>query len=153
MLQIILTKCRQCESEIVFTPALESGIPKCPRCQAPVPLRSDPSIRDNGFVKNCVTCGHDTLYIQKDFNRNLGVAIVVVGSLASLFFFSRSQPLWGMLALFVSAGVDFIIYSLVGEVTVCYSCHTVYRGFPKNPEHGPFELKDLEKYGGRDPRF
>ena len=153
MSQIILTKCRRCESEIVFGPEVENGIPRCPGCQSAVPLRMDPSIRERGMVKNCITCGHDTLYIQKDFNRNLGVAIVAVGSLVSLFFFSRSQPVWGMLALFVSAGVDFIIYSLVGEVTVCYSCHTVYRGFLKNPDHGPFDLKDLEKYGGRDPRF
>jgi hypothetical protein len=151
--QIILTKCRQCESEIVFPPSLEAGIPKCGSCHAPVSLRLDPSIRENGFVRNCVACGHDTLYIQKDFNRTLGLAIVIVGSLVSLFFFRRTQPLWGMLALFASAGVDFVIYSLVGDVTVCYSCHTIYRGFLKNPEHGPFDLKDLEKYGGRDPRF
>jgi len=113
----------------------------------------DRTIDDRNYVRNCVACGHDTLYVQKDFNRNLGVAIVVLGSLVSLFFFSRSQPIYGMLALFVSAGVDFLIYSLVGEVTVCYSCHTIYRGFDKNPDHGPFDLKDLEKYGGREPRF
>jgi hypothetical protein len=153
MSQIILTKCRRCESEIVFTPGLEQGVPSCSRCKAPVALRMDPSIRQNGFVRNCVGCGHDNLYIQKDFNRTLGLAIVIVGSLISLFFFSRTQPLLGMMALFVSAGVDFIIYSLVGDVTVCYACHTIYRGFPRNPDHGPFDLKDLEKYGGRDPRF
>ena len=113
----------------------------------------DPSINAHGFVRNCVTCGHDTLYIQKDFNRNLGVALVVLGSLAALLFFSRDQPLIAFLALFISAGVDLIIYSLVGDVTVCYSCHAIYRGFTRNPDHGPFELKDLEKYGGRDPRF
>jgi hypothetical protein len=105
------------------------------------------------MVRNCAACGHDTLYIQKDFNRNLGVAIVVMGSLISLVFFSRSQPVYGMLALFASAAVDFVIYKLVGDVTVCYACHAVYRGFLKNPNHTTFDLKDLEKYGGRDPRF
>jgi hypothetical protein len=105
------------------------------------------------MVRNCVACGHDTLYIQKDFNRNLGVAIVVVGSLVCLYFFSQSQPLLAILSLFASAGLDLLIYSLVKEVTVCYSCHAIYRDFEKNPDHGPFDLKDLEKYGGRDPRF
>ena len=113
----------------------------------------DPTIEKEGYVRNCVACGHDTLYLQKDFNRGLGIAIVVVGSLVSLYFFSRSQPIYGMLALFASAGVDLLLYSLVGEVTVCYSCHAIYRGFKRNPNHGPFDLKDLEKYGGRDPRF
>jgi hypothetical protein len=113
----------------------------------------DPALEERHLVRNCVACGHDNLYVQKDFNRNLGVAIVVLGSLISLFFFSRSQPIYGMLALFVSAAVDFIIYRLVRDVTVCYACHAIYRGFERNPDHGPFDLQDLEKYGGRDPRF
>ena len=113
----------------------------------------DPALKEDAFVKHCVACGHDTLYIQKDFNRALGIGIVVGGSLIAWFFYQRSRPFLGLLALLVSAGVDFIIYSAVSDVTVCYSCHTIYRGFPKNPNHGPFDLKDLEKYGGRDPRF
>jgi hypothetical protein len=113
----------------------------------------DPSINANGFVTRCVACGHDTLYVQKDFNRNLGMGIVVVGCLAALFFFSRGQPLLAMLALVAASGIDLLLYSLVGDVTVCYACHTIYRGFAKNPAHTTFELKDLEKYGGRDPRF
>lgn len=105
------------------------------------------------MVRHCVACGHETLYVQKDFNRNLGVAIVAVGSLAALYFFAQSRPVYAMLALLISAAVDFLIYSLVGDVTVCYACHAVYRGFERNPQHGSFELKDLQKYGGRDPRF
>src|SRR5688572_4613909 len=150
--QIILG-CRQCNMEIAFPPtAVREGV-ICPGCQKPVPLRMDPTIEKEGYVRNCVACSHDTLYLQKDFNRGLGIAIVVVGSLVSLYFFSRSQPIYGMLALFASAGVDLLLYSLVGEVTVCYSCHAIYRAFKRNPNHGPFDLKDLEKYGGRDPRF
>ena len=150
---LIIITCRDCNREIEFSPsAIADGV-RCHSCGKPAPLRADPSIKDENIVRKCVACGHDTLYIQKDFNRNLGIAIVVLGSLVSLFFFQRSQPLLGMLALFVSAGVDFLIYSLVGEVTVCYSCHAVYRGLDRNPDHGPFDLKDLEKYGGREPRF
>jgi len=93
------------------------------------------------------------LYIQKDFNRALGVAIVVAGSLASVFFLSRSEPLFAMISLGVTAAVDCMLYRLVGDVTVCYACHTIYRGFQKNPKHSAFDLKDLEKYGGREPRF
>ncbi len=60
------------------------------------------------------------------------------------------MPAMGSLGL--TALVDFLVYFLVGEVTVCYSCHAVYRGFERNPEHEPFDLKRLEKYGGRNPR-
>ena len=55
-------------------------------------------------------------------------------------------------ALGMTALVDFVAYRFVREVTVCYSCHTIYRGFNRNPEHEAFDLKKLEKYGGRTPR-
>jgi hypothetical protein len=103
-------------------------------------------------VTVCVSCGHDTFYVQKDFNRRFGVAIVGLGIAASVYFFARSQPFLAMAALGLTAVVDFVAYFLVREVTVCYACHTVYRGFHRNPEHEPFDLKKLEKYGGRTPR-
>jgi hypothetical protein len=105
------------------------------------------------MVKTCAGCGHDRLYVQKDFNRNLGLAIVIGGAAVSVIFFALGYAFYSMLTLGLTALVDIVVYSLVGMVTVCYACHTIYRGFPRNPEHGPFDLKDLEKFGGRDPRF
>ena len=110
------------------------------------------SILTKNLVTTCVSCGHDTLYVQKDFSRQAGVAIVGLGIVASIYFFARSRPLWAMAALGLTALVDFLAYSLVREVTVCYSCHAIYRGVDRNPEHEPFDLKKLEKYGGRAPR-
>jgi hypothetical protein len=152
MSRIILLGCRSCEGEIRFSPADVDRV-QCPHCQIYVPVRVDHSLLHDGLIRNCIGCGHDTLYIQKDFNRALGLSIVVSGSLASVFFFYRGESLAAMLALGVMALVDLLIYSMVGEVTVCYACHTIYRGFHKNPEHETFDLKNLEKYGGRDPRF
>jgi hypothetical protein len=110
------------------------------------------SILSQGLVTTCVSCGHDTLYVQKDFNRTAGMAIVGLGIAASLYFFARSRPVFAMGALGLTALIDFFAYWLVGEVTVCYSCHAIYRGFKRNSEHEPFDLKKLEKYGGRTPR-
>jgi hypothetical protein len=110
------------------------------------------SIRDRDTVTACVSCGHDALYVQKDFNRQVGLVIVTAGIAASIYFFARSQPVFAMAALGLTAVVDFLLYLFVGEVTVCYSCHAIYRGFHRNPEHEPFDLKKLEKYGGRTPR-
>jgi len=152
MSEIILMQCRGCEREVNFVPA-EAGRVVCPHCKKPILLRVDRSLLENHTVQNCVACGHDSLYIQKDFNRTLGVAIVVAGSLISVYFLARSEPLYAMLALGVTATVDYLLYRLVGDVTVCYACHTIYRGFVRNPAHSTFDLKDLEKYGGREPRF
>jgi len=152
MSEIILMQCRACECEVNFVPADASQV-VCPHCRKPILLRVDRSLLENHTVQNCVACGHDSLYIQKDFNRTLGVAIVVAGSLISVYFLARSEPLYAMLALGITATVDYLLYLLVGDVTVCYACHTIYRGFVRNPAHSTFDLKDLEKYGGREPRF
>jgi hypothetical protein len=104
-------------------------------------------------VTACVACGHDTLYIQKDFNRTMGIAIVGIGIAFSVYFFAQGQPTYAMGCLAATAIIDFLVHYLVRDVTVCYSCHAIYRGFQKNPEHEPFDLKKLEKYGGRTPRL
>jgi uncharacterized paraquat-inducible protein A len=125
----IILQCRKCEAEI----------------QAPLAA--------GGMVRSCAACGHDRLYIQKDFNRNLGLAIVVAGSVISVILFALGYAFSAIVTLGVTALIDVLVYAMVGSVTVCYVCHTIYRGFPKNPEHGLFDLKELEKFGGRDPRF
>lgn len=100
----------------------------------------------------CAVCGHPDFYIQKDFNRNLGLGIVVGGSLVSVVFFGMREPVLALGALVAMALIDGAIWLWVADVTVCYSCHAIYRGFGKNPEHGPFSLELLERYGGRTPR-
>jgi hypothetical protein len=115
-------------------------------------LRPSESLRTGRMVDSCALCGHDNLYIQKDFNRALGIAIVVIGVGVSIVLFARSNAFYAMLALIGTAVVDAIIYFLVGEVAVCYACHTIYRGFDPNPGHAPFNLELLERYGGQARR-
>jgi uncharacterized protein (DUF983 family) len=152
-MSLIIFQCRDCESEICIRPETSGQIAVCPACGKSQPVRTTPALSDLKRVDTCVACGYDEFYVQKDFNRRLGMGIVVVGILCSTYFFNHRQPFNAMASLVVTAMVDLLIYSLVGTVTVCYSCHAVYRGFEKNPVHEPFDLKKLEKYGGRTPRF
>jgi hypothetical protein len=126
---------------------------RCASCGESQEIRVPQSLLETRSVATCAACGHSDFYIQKDFNRQTGVVIVAIGVIASTWFFSRREPFYAMLSLVVTALIDLLIYSLVGSVTVCYACHAVYRGFDRNPEHEPFDLKKLEKYGGRPPRF
>jgi DNA-directed RNA polymerase subunit RPC12/RpoP len=151
MSAIIHFKCRACDRELAI-PVSRAERVTCPHCRAELPVFMNESILNRNLVTTCVSCGHDTLYVQKDFSRQAGIAIVGLGVLASIYFFARSEPLWAMAALALTALVDFLAYFLVREVTVCYACHAIYRGFDRNPEHEPFDLKKLEKYGGRAPR-
>jgi len=152
MAPIIHFKCKACEGEVAIGPS-GAGRVRCPHCNADHLVVFVNDSIDRRIVTTCVSCGHDTLYVQKDFNRQAGVAIVGLGTAVSIYFFARREPVFAMPALAVTALVDFLAYLLVGEVTVCYSCHAIYRGFKRNPEHGPFDLKKLEKYGGRTPRL
>jgi hypothetical protein len=151
MSAIIHFKCRSCGGELTAKPSPVDRF-ACIHCRTEVPLFMNESILNQDLVNVCVSCGHDTLYVQKDFNRRTGLAIVVVGIAASIYFIARRQPMFAMAALGLTALVDFLAHFLVKEVTVCYSCHAIYRGFTRNPEHEPFDLKKLEKYGGRAPR-
>ena len=145
-------KCRGCDAEIATAPAPADQI-TCPQCARRQEVRISQLLLDTQIVTTCIACGHENLYVQKDFNRRLGLGIVGAGIAASIYFFSQRQPLYAMGALAVMALVDLLAYFLVRDVTVCYACHALYRGFRRNPEHEPFDLKRLEKYGGRSARF
>ncbi len=151
MISSIHFKCRACEREIVIEPGRTDRV-RCQSCQKEMDVFMNSSLIDRNLVTTCVSCGHDTFYVQKDFNRQVGMLIVGLGIVASLYFFSRREPMYAMGALATTALIDFLVYFFVRDVTVCYSCHALYRGFARNPEHEAFDLKKLEKYGGRTPR-
>src|SRR5262249_25917971 len=148
---IILFRCRACEKELSIVPSAAART-TCPHCRTELPLFINESMLKQAVITACVSCGHDALYVQKDFNRRVGLAIVGLGIAMSIYFFARGQPMSAMAALGLTALVDLLAYFLIREVTVCYSCHAVYRGFNRNPSHEPLDLKKLEKYGGRTPR-
>jgi hypothetical protein len=151
MAGIIHLGCKNCDGEIVFSAEMIPHI-LCSYCKQPLHLAIDTFPPAGSSPTACLGCGHTDFYVQKDFNRNLGLAIVVIGIAVSLYFFSQNKPMLAMGALGLTAVVDFLTFYLVGEVAVCYACHAVYRGFERNPEHEAFDLKKLEKYGGRSPR-
>lgn len=78
-------------------------------------------------VQTCFACGSERLYVQKDFNRTLGVAIVAVGAVLSPWTYGAS-----LLACML---IDYGLYYVVPEITVCYGCDAIHRGFEHNPAH------------------
>ena len=52
----------------------------------------------------------------------------------------------GLYCLFALAAADGLIYWRWKNVTVCYLCHAIYRGFKANPRHSGFYLGNEEKY-------
>jgi hypothetical protein len=102
----------------------------CSHCGHAQPMAAaafDETGRLRDPVEVCIACGGKRLYSQKDFNRKLGVAIVVVGAVLSPWTYG--------LSLVACMGIDYGLYYVVPEITVCYGCDAIHRGFEHNPAH------------------
>lgn len=101
----------------------------------------------------CPSCGKRAFYIQKDFNRNLGLGIVILCGLVGLYYVWLDQPYMFYAALGVAVLVDALLYLLLPEVTVCYACKAIFRGADRNPEHTGFDLHIADVYEGRSQGY
>ncbi len=84
-----------------------------------------------GARAQCAVCGCDALYVQRAFNRILGIGIVVVGAVLA--------PFTHYISLGVATLADVALYQLLPRITVCYACEAIHRGVPVNPAHAAFD--------------
>jgi hypothetical protein len=73
-------------------------------------------------------CRGGDFYIRKDFDPKLGLAFVLTGALISAVFywFRHDFIAYGILA--AAALIDLVAYGRLKDVTVCYRCHSEFRG-------------------------
>ncbi|HXB54359.1 MAG TPA: hypothetical protein VN461_06220 [Vicinamibacteria bacterium] len=131
--------CPRCGGEARAGP---DGRARCSSCGAETILTTSSSLLEQGLVDRCPACGGEQLYVQRDFNQKAGLAIVGLGAALAPF-----TPFYS--SLFVAALVDAILYMILPEISVCYRCQAHFRGFARNPKHGPFDLHVAEQYGTR----
>jgi hypothetical protein len=131
-LEFICTNCgKRSEQELE-----EAGDVSCENCQKN--YGSLNSFSSEKGVTHCVICGCRDLYTQKDFNRKIGLGIVVIGAILA--------PFTKLISLFVCALIDLILYRVLPMITVCYRCKAIYRGFPNNLDHQSFNLGINDRY-------
>lgn len=82
----------------------------------------------NREIDSCPVCEGRDFFIHKDLNRNLGVTVVVIVALISMTFLYFEQDWLAYAVLFAFAFADLLIYQMLTFVTVCYRCHTEFRG-------------------------
>ena len=109
----------------------------CSHCSHSYPPVSDFTNSDSA-LSHCGICGCRDLFIQKDFNRKLGVAIAVVGAVLA--------PFTKLISLLVCAVIDLLLYRALPFISVCYRCHAIYRGFARNEVHEGFNLGINDRY-------
>lgn len=109
---------------------------------APLPPPDEP-------LERCWLCGNDEFYVQKDFNRRLGLGIVLSSAVVIFLVMLRWGHLVGIYCLLGVALLDCVAYRFLENAAVCYLCQSVYRGFPLNPRHTGFYLGSDERYKRR----
>ena len=135
----IVAKCPKCDASLpVRTDAALSAI-KCGRCGREIPLAVSDELRADRAVDSCPVCSGADFYIRKDFDPKVGLTVVIIGALisAGFYWFGRDLIAYGILAS--AALIDLVVYGRLKDVTVCYRCHSEFRGsyIRKAP---PFDL-------------
>ena len=114
----------------------------CPHCQAQWAFSNDSPER----VTRCLLCPSTELFVRKDFSQPLGIAIVVIGFVASSIFWYWRMPLWTYAVLFGTALIDVILYLTMGDLLECYRCRAQYRNVQGLGDHPSFNLETHEKH-------
>ena len=124
----IVAKCPQCDAGLPVRPAEAPAAIKCGGCGREIPLTFSAALEADTGVDACPICRGADFYTRKDFDPKVGLAVVVIGALISAVFywFGRDLIAYGILAFAVL--VDLAVYGRLKEVTVCYRCHSEFRG-------------------------
>jgi len=124
----ILVKCPKCDAGLAVDAAEAPAAIKCGRCGRDIPLAFSDALRSDTAVDRCPVCGGAEFYLRKDFDPKLGLTVVVIGaSISALFYwFGRDLIAYGILAS--AALIDLVVYGRLRDVTVCYRCHSEFRG-------------------------
>ncbi len=143
--------CPHCKHELEFEDLSQDESP-CPLCQKTIPLRITARMRRDNVVDHCAVCDCNTVYVQKDFNRTLGVSIFVAGAILFLLCAWKNRLVEGTLVWAAFVLADGLLYKFLSDVTICYKCYAQYREVASNPDNQPFELGLAEKYDPLDKR-
>ena len=130
-----------------FCPFCKAGLevdaasPLCPSCKKNIFPDATDSFHATGELVQCPLCGCTHLYRQKDFNRNLGLALLVVGVALAYWTYGIS--------LLVVTVIDFLLFRMVRECGCCYQCFAVFRESPAIEKLEPFNLILHDHYKNR----
>jgi hypothetical protein len=124
----IVAKCPACDAGLpVMGHAATTDI-KCGRCGRVIPLSVSDGVRSDRTVDRCPVCSGADFYIRKDFDPKLGLTVVIIGAAISAVFYYLGRDLVAYGILASAALVDLVVYGRLKDVTVCYRCHTEFRG-------------------------
>jgi DNA-directed RNA polymerase subunit RPC12/RpoP len=124
----LVAKCPRCDASLPVGAADAPAAIRCGRCGREIPLTVTEAVRADRAVDGCPVCGGADFYVRKDFNPRLGLTVVIIGALVSALFYWFGRDLIAYSILASAALIDLVVYSRLKDITVCYRCHTEFRG-------------------------
>jgi hypothetical protein len=124
----ILAKCPTCDAGLPVDASDAPAAITCGRCGRTISLSISEALRAGRAVDRCPVCEGGDFYLRKDFDPKLGLAVVVVGALISAGFYWFGRDLVAYSILAAATLIDLAIYGRLKDLTVCYRCHTEFRG-------------------------
>jgi hypothetical protein len=137
-MQIIL-KCPGCSANLELDVAAAPGGVRCGGCGREMPVHLTAAVREDRGVDACPLCLGSDFYVRKDFDPKVGLAVVIAGASISAGFYWFGLDLIAYAILACAALIDLVVYSRLGDVTVCYRCHAEFRGSYRRTA-GAFDL-------------
>jgi hypothetical protein len=124
----VLARCPKCDAGLPVHAADAPSAITCGGCGREIPLAITDEVRADRAVDRCPVCKGADFYIRKDFDPKLGLTVVIIGALISAGFYWFGRDLIAYSILASAALIDLIVYGRLKDVTVCYRCHTEFRG-------------------------
>jgi hypothetical protein len=124
----ILAKCAKCDAGLPVEAADTASSIKCGGCGREIALDVSDAVRADTAVDRCPVCEGSDFYVRKDFDPKLGVAAVATAAVVSAVFYFYKLDFVAYAVLALAALLDFVVYRFLSLVTVCYRCHTEFRG-------------------------
>jgi hypothetical protein len=124
----ILARCPQCDAGLPVSAAEAPEAITCGGCGRNIPLSISASLRTAQGVDRCPVCNGAEFYGRKDFDPKMGLTVVIIGIAISATFYWFKRDLIAYSILAAATLIDLIIYGRLKDLTVCYRCHTEFRG-------------------------
>ncbi len=146
----IIFQCPACQKRRQITPIPVDSEVECEECN----WRRDEGEKDiiDGNICRCRICGCQDLWRQKDFPPALGLALVATAAIFSCIAWATYHPAIAIGILMVAGLIDMILYTMMGDMLVCYRCAARHRKTSISDQHPRFDLETAERYRQQDLR-
>jgi hypothetical protein len=140
----VVAHCPKCDAGLPVCAAEAPESIKCGRCGQVLPLAFSDALRADKRVDACPVCRGGDFYVRKDFDPKLGLTVVVIGAAISAVFYWFGEDLIAYGILAGAALLDLVVYGRLGDVTVCYRCHSEFRGnYERTAKHFDLHTADV----------